>query len=311
MTSEAVTVHCVVAAAGSTIASTSIKDDGVSQALGAAGAFSVDVTVATMTGKNAFCVAEDAVGSLSEQVEQPVKQAPSSVSLSSAAVAENSAQGTEVGVLSATDPNDGDTASFTVVSQSAPDAFQISGDKLQVGTGVVDFEATPSVSVNVRATDSFGLTLDQELTVTVTDVNEAPTDLAATGLTFAEGSDQGTEVGTLSTSDPDADDTFTYTIASQAVVDAFQISGDKLQLGAGGTALVADDVVSVTLRTTDAGGLDYERSFGVTVEAGSTFVGVGVAVGAAVVLAGFMFGMFMLLGASGSSAGSAGGAAGV
>ncbi len=52
---------------------------------------------------------------------------------------------------------------------------------------MLNFEATSGYALVVRATDTAGLTSDQTVTITVTDINEAPTDItlgsAPTGLT--------------------------------------------------------------------------------------------------------------------------------
>ena len=54
--------------------------------------------------------------------------------------------------------------------------FEIVNGQLKLKAGyTLDFEATPTVSVNVTATDAGGLSLTRTLTVGVTNVNEAPT----------------------------------------------------------------------------------------------------------------------------------------
>ena len=130
---------------------------------------------------------------------------------------------------------------------------------------MVDFEATGTISVTVRTTDSGGATFDKSFTITVTDVNEQPTGIALSSDTVAENSAEGTEVGTLTTTDPDAGDTFTYTIDNQGVVNAFKISGDKLQVGSGVVDFEATATISATVRATDSGGATYDKAFTITV----------------------------------------------
>jgi hypothetical protein len=57
--------------------------------------------------------------------------------------------------------------------------------KLVAGQSL-DFETEPTVSVTITATDQGGLTYNEAFTITVTNVNEAPTDLALSNSTVAE-----------------------------------------------------------------------------------------------------------------------------
>ena len=63
----------------------------------------------------------------------------------------------------------------------------------------------------MTSTDAGGLSVDEQFTITVTNGNEAPTAIALDGSTVAENA-AGAVIGTLSTTDPDAGDTFTYSV---------------------------------------------------------------------------------------------------
>ena len=95
---------------------------------------------------------------------EPVNSAPTAIAISANTVEEN-VTGVEVGTLSATDADAGDTFTFTVDN----DAFSIEGDKLSVVKGL-DFEAAESTLVNVTVTDSAGATYTQEVEITVNDL---------------------------------------------------------------------------------------------------------------------------------------------
>ena len=99
-------------------------------------------------------------------------QGPTDIVLSAAAAAEDAALGTVVGVLSATDPDAGDMVTFSLTND-ASGLFGVSGNNLIV-TGVLDYETATSHNVTVRATDSFGATYEEILTIIVTDVSETP-----------------------------------------------------------------------------------------------------------------------------------------
>ncbi|WP_102348305.1 DUF4347 domain-containing protein [Bacillus sp. Marseille-P3661] len=99
-------------------------------------------------------------------------EAPTGITLSKSSVAENSPVGTTIGILNTTDPDAGDTFTYSLISGDTEN-FSISGNELRTN-GVLDFESTNSYSVTVRVTDSGGLTFDENFTIVVSNVNEAP-----------------------------------------------------------------------------------------------------------------------------------------
>ena len=135
---------------------------------------------------------------------------------------------------------------------------------MQVGSGTADFDTTPTLSVTVRTTDSSGLTFDKALTVTVTDVNEAPTDITFSATTVASKADAGAFVGTLSTIDDDGDDSFTYSITTDPS-GVFYVSGNEVRVGSVFEDLSPGQLVAINVTTTDAGGLTYTREVSMVV----------------------------------------------
>jgi Ca2+-binding RTX toxin-like protein len=95
-------------------------------------------------------------------------QEPADIALSVDTVAENSAAGTVVGALSATDPDAGETLTFSLIDD-AGGRFAISGSDLVVA-GALDFETASSHLVTVRVTDSANNSYDETFTISVTDV---------------------------------------------------------------------------------------------------------------------------------------------
>jgi VCBS repeat-containing protein len=91
-----------------------------------------------------------------------VNEAPTDISLSNAAVPQGTAIGAVVGALSASDPDAGDTATFTLVDNDGGQ-FAINGSNLIVAGALT----AGAQQVDVRATDAGGLTFDKVLTVTV------------------------------------------------------------------------------------------------------------------------------------------------
>ncbi len=225
---------------------------------------------ATQTGTVTYTItAANSGGSVTATVSLIYNTAPTGIALAPATVAENAASGTTVGTLSATDADTGDTFTYALVSGTgATDnaSFTIAGANLRTAA-VFDFETKTSYSVRVRVTDAGGLTFERQLDIAVTNVNEAPTVLTLSAATVAENAASGTTVGSLSATDVDANDTFTYTLVSgTGATDnaSFTIDGTSLK-----TAAVFDFETkasySVRVRVTDAGGLTFERALTIAV----------------------------------------------
>jgi hypothetical protein len=112
------------------------------------------------------------IGADEREGAPPANQPPSDISLSNNVVSENSAPGTVVGALTASDPDSTDTHSFTLLDNPG-DLFAISGDQVVVAAGaVLDYEASASHSIVVRATDSGGLTTDKTFVINLGNINE-------------------------------------------------------------------------------------------------------------------------------------------
>ena len=95
--------------------------------------------------------------------------APTNNTLSNAAIAENNTPGATIGTLTATDPDAGDTHTFTFAGGADDGAFTITGTTLSIN-GSADFENKASYAIRIRATDGGGLTYEENFTVTITDV---------------------------------------------------------------------------------------------------------------------------------------------
>jgi|CXWL01.1.fsa_nt_gi hypothetical protein len=198
-----------------------------------------------------------------------VNETPTDLSLSGNTVAEQAATGTVVGTITGTDPDAGDTKSYSL-TDTAGGRFAVNSSTgaITVADGsLLNYESATSHSVTVRVTDSGGLTYDETFTINLTNVNEAPTALALSANTVAENAANGTVVGTASTTDPDAGDTHTYQLTDTA--------GGRFAINAStGVITVADGSLlnyeaatshSITVRTTDAGGLTHDQVLAITV----------------------------------------------
>ncbi|MEM6473092.1 MAG: LamG-like jellyroll fold domain-containing protein, partial [Planctomycetota bacterium] len=184
-------------------------------------------------------------------------EGPSDLTLDGNSVAENDA-GAVVGTLSSVDPDAGDTITYTV----SDDRFEVVDGEVRLVDGVsLDHEEAASIELTVTATDSGGLSTEETFTIDVSDVNEGPTDLALDGSSVSE-NDAGAVVGTLSSVDPDAGDTVTYTVSD----DRFEVVDGEVRL-VDGVSLNHEEAASIdlTVTATDSGGLSTEETFTIDV----------------------------------------------
>jgi hypothetical protein len=194
-----------------------------------------------------------------------VNEQPTGFSLSNNYIDENTATGTTIGTFSTIDPDINDTFTYTLVTGTGSTdngSFTISGSSLQ-NKEVFNFEAKDTYYIRVRSTDAGGLYVEQIFIINVNDINETPTNLTLSNNIIAGGLPTGTTIGTLSTTDPDSANTFTYTLVDGTGYtdnSKFIISGSTLKTGA-----VYDystqSSYSIKIRTTDQGGLYFNKVF--------------------------------------------------
>ena len=164
----------------------------------------------------------------------------------------------EIGSVTANDP-DSDTLTYSV-----------SGSELAISSqGVLSFVSNPNYedksvyTATVTVTDPDGLSDTQDVTVNVADVNDAPT-ITSTTTAFNAAENQTTiDEGTITASDQDANDTFT-----------FSVSGDVLTIDAETGVLsfvsapdfeTTTEAITATVTVTDAAGLTDNQDVTVTV----------------------------------------------
>jgi hypothetical protein len=101
-----------------------------------------------------------------------INQAPTDITLSETSIYENVAANSIVGTFSTTDPDEGDTFTYTLVEGTGDDdnaAFNISGDELRI-TNSPDFETQSSYSIRIRTTDPGDLSFEKIFIITVNEV---------------------------------------------------------------------------------------------------------------------------------------------
>ncbi|MBX9808684.1 MAG: T9SS type A sorting domain-containing protein, partial [Flavobacteriaceae bacterium] len=181
----------------------------------------------------------------------------------------NVATNSTIGILSATDADAANTFTYTLVAGAGSTdnaSFSISGSNLTINASP-NFETKSSYSVRIRTTDQGGLTFEKTFTITVNNINEAPTDIALSDNSINENVATNSTIGILSATDADAANTFTYTlVAGTGDTDntAFAITGKSLTINAS-PDFETKSSYSVRIRTTDQGSLTFEKVFTITV----------------------------------------------
>ncbi|MCA2645731.1 MAG: cadherin domain-containing protein, partial [Microcystis sp. M069S2] len=194
---------------------------------------------------------------------------PTNLNLSNNTVAENSPLNTLIGNFTTTDPDTGNTFSYSLVTGTGDtdnSLFTIDGNQLKVN-GLLDYETQNNYSIRVKTTDQGGLSYEKQLTVSVSDVNENPTNLNLSNNTVAENSPLNTLIGNFTTTDPDTGNTFTYSLVTgtgSTDNSLFTIDGNQLKVN-GLLDYETKPNYSILVRTTDQGGLSYEKQLTVSV----------------------------------------------
>jgi uncharacterized delta-60 repeat protein len=166
------------------------------------------------------------------------------------------------GTVTATDP-DGPSPTFSLVGDPDHGTAVVNSNGSFTYTPAADYSGTDSFEFQV--TDG-QYTSVATVTVNVTAVNDAPTDVALDTSEVAENAAAGTVVGSLSAADVD-DAAFTFAlVAGTGSADnaQFEIVGDQLRT-AQPLDFEAGATRSVRVRATDADGATFEKSLTITV----------------------------------------------
>jgi hypothetical protein len=195
----------------------------------------------------------------------------------SAAVSVTENQAAIITTVTATDPDGAGTLTYSISGGADASHFVINSatGELRLVDASQDFEAPDDANadgvyqVQVRVQDTSGLSDIQDISVTINDANEAPTAINVTALIVAEGSANGTLVGTATGSDPDAGAVLTYSLVpGQDAGGRFSINSTTGAITVANTALIdfeAQSSFSIAIRATDQGGLSFVQVATVTI----------------------------------------------
>jgi len=202
--------------------------------------------------------------------------ATAALALQPARLAENQPAGTAVGTLKLLDAKAVGLVTYSLSVGSAVldnGKFRISGDQL-LAAAPLNYETRKVYTIRVRAADEGSRSLTRDLTVTLTNVNEAPTSVTASARTIAENKPAGTVVATLRASDPDAGSSFTYSLkdSSDVLLAADNAAFAIVRTSTGWQLRTAARfdyetrrTYSLVVRATDQGGLYCDKAITISV----------------------------------------------
>ena len=190
--------------------------------------------------------------------------APTAIDFTGTTVDENATAGTVVAQMATQDVDDGETFTYAI-TEDASGLFEISGDQILVKDGAdIDFEAGASHDVMVQVTDANGLSYTQTVSLTVNDINEAPTDIVFAGGSIDENSGAGSVVATLTTVDEDSVESFSYSLTDDSGL--FEIAGNNIVVKSSADIdFESAESHDISVDVTDSSGNTYSENFTINV----------------------------------------------
>jgi PKD repeat protein len=198
-----------------------------------------------------------------------VNEAPDSIMLSAKTIVENVPVGTTIGVLHTRDQDADEQFIYRLVAGEgdADNAlFSIDGNKL-VSKVVFDYELKNELHTRIEVEDKGGLKYSQHFVIQVIDQNDNPTAITLSNHQIFENQPIGSLIGQFTTTDQDADESFTYTFTSgENDIDngSFIISGDSLLTGEM-FDFEKKNTYFIRIKVTDNMGGSFSRSFTIVI----------------------------------------------
>lgn len=194
---------------------------------------------------------------------------PTDIVLDNSSINENGGINDAVGYLSTVDASFNDSFTYSLVAGTGDTdnaTFNINGDELRAGVSL-DFETKSSYTIRIQTDDNNGGLFEKAFVITVTDVNEIPTDITLDNNSIDESNPVGTVIGGLTTTDEDLGQSYTYSlVAGTGDTDnaSFSISGTNL-VSAEEYDFETKTSYSVRILTDDNQGGTYEKAFAISI----------------------------------------------
>ena len=194
----------------------------------------------------------------------PANSAPTDFNLFTFVVGENTwANNSPVGQVNPVDPDAGDTFSYSLTDNAGGRFLIDANGMVRVSdASLLDYETATNHDVTIRVTDSAGNTYDESHTIHLYNENDTPTDMSISASTVAENAANSTVVGTVSTTDQDAGETFTYALTNDQGGRFAIDTNTGVVTVADGSKLDYETRAShdITVRVTDSNGATYDET---------------------------------------------------
>jgi hypothetical protein len=188
------------------------------------------------------------------------------ISNQSFSVMSNASNGTTVGTVIASDPDAGQTLTYAITAGNTGNAFSIvaSTGVLKVNNAAALSASSFALTVKVTDNGSPSMNASATVTVNVTQANQAPV-ISNQSFSVMPNASNGTTVGTVIASDPDAGQTLTYAITAGNTGNAFSIVASTGVLKVNNAAALTVSSFALTVKVTDNGSPSLNASATVTV----------------------------------------------
>lgn len=141
---------------------------------------------------------------------------------------------------------------------------EMNGGQLQlvaIAGAAFDYESDPSVIVSISQTDGSNVYADYDVTVNISNlIDETPTNITVNASTVAENALDDALVATLSTTDADVGDSFTYEILDGNDDNIFKIDGSDIKIWDNANLdFETMNSYNLTIRVTDNNNHSYDK----------------------------------------------------
>ncbi len=192
-----------------------------------------------------------------------VKEPPESLYISSATVAENVTINTLIGLFTTIDRDSGSSFTYTLVSGNNDNtSFSISGNQL-LTKSMLDYETKKQYTIVVSSSDGTHSITDT-FTIMVTNQNDRPTAISLTDTTVEDSTPVNTIIGTLSATDQDSNEVFTYSLPAFADNSYFRIDENTLKTDSV-LSFLKKPVYSIRIKVKDKKGDSLTADFSINI----------------------------------------------
>tara|TARA_Y100000768_G_C23986375_1_gene689103 strand:- start:520 stop:4182 length:3663 start_codon:yes stop_codon:yes gene_type:complete len=193
-----------------------------------------------------------------------VNEQPTLITLDSTSFNENSISET-IGVISTADVDSSDSHTYELSGADA-ESFEVVSSSLKLKDSIsANYEVKDSYAITITSTDSGGLTTSENFSLTVNDINDAPSAIEVANLQTDENS-IGAVLDNIVITDEDAvSETYSYEISGDDA-DSFEVVDGQLKVKSGVSLDYETKVnYSITLTATDSTNLSVSKDLTITV----------------------------------------------